>query len=203
MSQRDRFLAWVREARDDTDGLVEAPKSFRTASVRAAYSVLADLINQGWEVSCEPTEVLVRAPIVNGDPDAERERVRKQELLKRDEHLRRSSVRRFIERMEIRRRHGGQQVSIFSLMRDGHDLAASLREMNGRESEPVSALRSALDPYVQVVASGERCQYTGLRLTDIWRYFRLTWTNQYTSTPGRTLMILVRDRAAPCHPGGH
>lgn len=200
VSQKDHFLAWVREASDDADGLVKAPTSLRAASTKAAYSIVADLINQGWDLSCEPTEVLVRAPIVNGDPDAERERVRKQELLKRDEHLRRSSVRQFIERMETQRRHDNQQVSIFSLMRDGHDLAASLREVSGRESEQGSELRSAIDPYVQVVASGERCQHTGLRLTDIWRYFRLTWTNQYTSTPGRTLMILVRDRAAPFHP---
>jgi hypothetical protein len=199
-AQRDQFLAWVRKSSDDSDGLVEAPTSLRAASTKAAYSVVADLINQGWDLSCGPTEVLVRAPIVNGDPDAERERVRKQELLKRDEHLRRSSVRRFIERMETQRGHGDKQVSIFSLMRDGHDLAASLREVSSRESEQGSGLRSAIDPYVQIVASGERCQHTGLRLTDIWRYFRLTWTNQYTSTPGRTLMILVRDRAAPFHP---
>lgn len=200
VAQRDHFLAWVRKANDNADGLVKPPTSLRAASTKAAYSVVADLINQGWDLSCEPTEVLVQAPIVNGDPDAERERVRKQELLKRDEHLRRSSVRQFVERMETQRRHGNQQVSVFSLMRDGHDLAASLREASGRESDQGTELRSVIDPYVQVVASSERCQFTGLRLTDIWRYFRLTWTNQYTSTPGRTLMILVRDRAAPFHP---
>lgn len=199
-SQRDRFLTWVQGARRSTDGLVEAPTSLRSLSAKAAYSVAADLINQGWDLSCEGTEILVRAPIVNGDPHAERERVRRQELLKRDEHLRVSSVRRFIERMETPRRWADQYVSIFSLMRDGHDLAVSLRDVRDREGEPGSNLRSAIDPYVQVVTSGERCAHTGLRLTDIWRYFRLTWTNQYTSTPGRTLMILVRDRAAPSHP---
>ncbi len=35
---------------------------------------------------------------------------------------------------------------------------------------------------------------------DVWRYFRHTWTNQYTSVPGRSMMFLVRDRAAPFHP---
>jgi hypothetical protein len=35
---------------------------------------------------------------------------------------------------------------------------------------------------------------------DVWRYFRHTWTNQYTSVPGRTMMFLVRDRAAANHP---
>jgi hypothetical protein len=35
---------------------------------------------------------------------------------------------------------------------------------------------------------------------DVWRYFRHTWTNQYTSVPGRTMVFLVRDRAAANHP---
>jgi hypothetical protein len=129
-SQRNRFLEWVREARKDNDCLVEAPVPLRNPSVKAAYSVVADLMNQGWELSCDPTELLVRAPIIHGDPVAERERVRKQELLKRDEHLRRASVRRFVERMETQRRHGSKHVSIFSLMRDGRDLATALRTVS-------------------------------------------------------------------------
>jgi hypothetical protein len=35
---------------------------------------------------------------------------------------------------------------------------------------------------------------------DVWRYFRHTWTNQYTSVPGRTMMFIVRDRAGANHP---
>jgi hypothetical protein len=30
---------------------------------------------------------------------------------------------------------------------------------------------------------------------DIWRYFRHTWTYQYTIVPGWTMMFLVRDQA--------
>ena len=51
-----------------------------------------------------------------------------------------------------------------------------------------------------MVATGERCQHTGLLLTDIWRYFRHTWTNYYATIPGRTMPVLVRDRAAKFHP---
>lgn len=71
--------------------------------------------------------------------------------------------------METPRRWDDQRVSVFSLMRDGHDLAASLRDVRVHESQPGSNLRSAIDPYVQVVTAWERCAYTGLRLTDIWR----------------------------------
>ena len=60
-SQRDQFLAWACESSGDSDGLVEAPTSLRGANTKAAYSVVADLINQGWDLSCGPTEVLVRS----------------------------------------------------------------------------------------------------------------------------------------------
>ncbi len=158
----------------------------------AALSVLGDLVAQGWCLRVHGGSLSVRPPTVEADPIAEKERVRRQELLKRDEQLETPSVRRFIERMERPREYGGRFVSIFSLMRDGAELAASLR-LKGANAE-------AIDPYVQVISSGDRCEHTGLRLLDVWRYFRHTWTNQLTSTPGRTMLILVRDRAAPYHP---
>ena len=169
-------------------------------SAIAAHSVIADLATQGWDVSPSGADFVVRQPTSHDDIHAERERVRRQELLKRDEHLSRPSVRQFIAKMEAPRRWGDQTVSIFDLMRDGHEFAASLRELNVHQSEQGPDLRSVIDPYVQVVAAGERCELTGMRLADIWRYFRLTWTNQHASTPGRTLRFLMRDRAAPFHP---
>src|SRR5262249_44162810 len=50
------------------------------------------------------------------------------------------------------------------------------------------------------VEGDQRCEFTRLRLQDIWRYFRHTWTNQYVSTPGRTMAFLVRDRSQANHP---
>jgi hypothetical protein len=109
----------------------------------------------------------------------EKARVRRQELLKRDEQLTSAPVQRFVAAMEKPVEFAGSFVSIFS-------------------SPP--AFRAVIDPYVQIVNNTDRCRYTGLRLNDIWRYFRLTWSNQYTSTPGRTMPLLVRDRAARFHP---
>ena len=158
----------------------------------AALSVLVDLVAQGWHLRVDGESLSVRAPDAESDPVAEKERVRDQELLKRDEQLATPSVRRFIERMERPREYGGKFVSIFSLMRDGTELADSLTSKG--------ATADAIDPYVQVISRGDRCNHTGLRLLDIWRYFRHTWTNQLASTPGRTMLILVRDSAAPFHP---
>lgn len=86
-------------------------------------------------------------------------------------------------------------------MRDGRELAESLRAARAHpQPERAEALRRVIDPYLQVVDQAEYCEHTGLRLQDIWRYFRHTWTNQYTSTPGRTMTFLVRDRAREFHP---
>jgi hypothetical protein len=61
-------------------------------------------------------------------------------------------------------------------------------------------LRKITDPYLQFVDGEALCYQTGLRLGDIWRYFRHTWTTPYTNAPGRKFWILVRDRAVKTHP---
>ena len=170
-------------------------------SLLAAAHVLSDLVGQGWEARVTATgQVEVSAPAEAWDPGAEKTRVRRQELLKRDEQLLAPSVRQFITSMEAPREFGGRFVSIFSLMRDGQELKAQLAEVVDRVDVDPRVLRNVIDPYVQTVSSSERCIHTGLRLGDVWRYFRHTWSNQCTSTPGRTMALLVRDRAAPFHP---
>ena len=171
------------------------------AGLPAAIHVIQDLALQGWSVRVEgASNVVVAPPEAETDPTAEKVRVRRQELLKRDEQLSSASVRRFIADMERPREFGGHFVSIFSLMRDGPELAERLRGVSGLADTDPSVLRSCVDPYVQIVGAGDRCAYTGLRLVDIWRYFRHTWITQYTSVPGRSMLILVRDRAADLHP---
>jgi len=66
-------------------------------------------------------------------------------------------------------------------------------------SQGKTSLTSAVRPYLQFVEAGKECEQTGLLLTDIWRYFRHTWTNPHKSIPGRSMMMLVRDGAAPYH----
>jgi hypothetical protein len=87
-------------------------------------------------------------------------------------------------------------------MRDGRELGRKV-QMAAAEQNPelrLEVLREAISPYLQVVESGSTCQLTGLKLSDIWRYFRHTWANTYKSLPGRSMMILVRDAAVSCHP---
>ncbi len=170
--------------------------------IAATIHVLTDLALQRWRVRAYEGHVEVRLPgELRSDPAAEKERVRRQELIKRDEQLSERAVRKFITEMERNRLHGQRFVSIFALMRDGRELAEALsRARNGPGPERAARLREVTDPYLQFVSEDARCEHTGMRLLDIWRYYRHTWTNQYTSIPGRSMMFLVRDRAAPAHP---
>lgn len=205
-AERRAFFALARAIRGSSapgDPPVKAARractDSGTASLAAAACVLCDLAGQGWEVAAD-NEVRVKpAPSAAGVAE-EKHRVRMQELLKRDEQLMRPSVRAFIVGVERPREYRGEFVSIFSLMRDGRELRAALEATAPAARHDPSALRAAIDPYIQVVAPGERCRHTGLLLTDIWRYFRHTWTNYYATTPGRTMQVLVRDRAAKFHP---
>lgn len=159
-------------------------------TLAAAAHTVIDLVEQGWKIRVSRLGQLISPPEIRGDRDAEKERIRHQEHLRRDEQLRKPSVRRFVQGMERAHQHGDGLVSIFNLMRDGRDLVGSLA------ADPTG--RSAIQPYVQIV-DDSTCGLTGFRLHDIWRYFRHTWSNAYATVPGRSMPILVRDAATPHH----
>ena len=207
----EALVAWNEEPSPDPVALRRITEiSLRDAAVQAqataataAVNLLSDLAGQRWKlrVSENGTVEVCRPDAEHLDPRAEKDRIRAQELVKRDEQLKQPATQKFIKAMEWRRLHKGKFVSIFSLMRDGRQLAASLRLARDlpMPARP-AALRKIIDPYIEFVTENATCHYTGLRLQDTWRYFRHTWSNQYTSTPGRTMSFLVRDRAAICHP---
>jgi hypothetical protein len=174
----------------------EAPR------VRVFTSVLCDLVNQGWQLRAGDDGLLLRRPIsLRDDVSTEKARVRASLLLERDGQLREPATRAFVRGLEARRLGPNGWTSVVSLMRDGADLACRLGAAAGlplvaREV----AVRSIVDPYIQVIGPTDRCQFTGLKLTDVWRYFRHTWASPYNSTPGRKIWILVRDRAGENHP---
>jgi hypothetical protein len=87
-------------------------------------------------------------------------------------------------------------------MRDGQELAEKLGRIAAvsDQEQRRASLAETIAPYLQFVESESICDHTGLRLADIWRYFRLTWVNEHKSQPGRSVMILVRDAASRNHP---
>lgn len=169
----------------------------------ASISVLLDLLEQGWDLKVQPKGVrLTPRSEQNEEPSKNKARVRHGHLVNRTAHIRQPAVRRFIESMESPQLTGDGWHSIYSLMRDGRELADRLRNVRRLSDSKAIAneLATAIDPYLQVVESDARCRFTGLSLNDIWRYFRYTWVNPPQSVPGRSLRFLVRDRAAQNHP---
>jgi hypothetical protein len=166
-----------------------------------ALSVLIDLVAQGWSIRETTPEVVLEFES-EATQEAEKERIRRAHLMDRDSQVREPSVIAFIRGMEKRRLTPNGWHSVLSLMRDGRELATKLENVLALDSEEkqLEALRLVIDPYIQFVDSEALCEHTGIRLNDIWRYFRHTWVNSYKSVPGRLMMILVRDAAAPNHP---
>lgn len=163
----------------------------------ASIWLLTDLAKQGWVLRVNDTHVEIsRLPSTTNDVADERGRIRERLHAAREEQLRESPVQTFIRDLETRRLHRTQFVSIFSLMRDGTQLAGRLHALQDGHLRPDAVIQ----PYLQFIDGDGRCEHTGLRLTDIWRYFRHTWSTPYQSIPGRSMMILVRDAAVQFHP---
>ena len=68
------------------------------------------------------------------------------------------------------------------------------------EDEKIVELKKVINPEIQHCFEDESCPITGLRLLDIWRYFRLTWSMPYQSSNARTMPFLVRNAARPNKP---
>ena len=161
MAEREAFLTLAKAivAASGADGLrVQAARracADGRASLAAAGSVLCDLASQGWAVEAGE-HVRVTPALAVSEVSGEKERIRRQELVKRNEQLAVPSVRRFVTSMERPREHKGSFVSIFSLMRDGRELRSALEDAAGNALVNPASLRSVIDPYVQVVHPGER-----------------------------------------------
>ena len=163
----------------------------------ASASVIADLIDQGWLIKVNRKErFLAHRP--SDDDEEVRVHKRRRYQAARDAQLRQPATREFIQRMERGTLTSTGRHSIFSLMRDGRHLQFEIAgALSGTSGQTLADL---VQPYIQFVHSTSSCAITGLALQDIWRYFRHTWSNPYESVPGRSMLFLVRDGAAPNHP---
>ena len=167
-----------------------------------ALRVVADLVSQGWKFTVPPNGQVSLQNSAGTNAADIKDQIRLAHLIERDAQLREPAVQEFIQRMERRRLTERGWHSIFSVMRDGASLADALRHIATLPDAGIRAARLAqvISPYVQRVENGVVCEHTGLLLTDIWRYYRHTWVNAYRSVPGRSMMLLIRDAAAPNHP---
>lgn len=171
-------------------------------ATRVCVSALCDLAEHGWLITVDDKDIWVHSPAEADDPLHEKTRVREGHLIERDKQLEEKGTARFLNEMEQMRLTPSGWKSIFNLMRDGRELADRLRRITETTDAAAreAALRQCIDPYVQIVDGDATCEVTGIRLMDVWRYFRHTWTTMYNSIPGRKLLVLIRDRSVPDHP---
>lgn len=192
----DSLRALARSYIDDGDG----------AKLRAVCLLIADLLEQGWNVSFEKEGLHFRPPgietSIEHSMDDIKLRIRSALQVARRRQLAEPSVRTFIARMERRTlRALGVRSSILDLIDDGEVLARELAAIAIRpDTERDAALAELVDPVVEICQPGKRCSDTGLLLNDIWRYFRHTWAHEYRPIPGRQLLVLVRNAARPNRP---
>jgi hypothetical protein len=182
--------------RDKLSGITTTSKNTDQQALEALGQILIDLKKRGWDLRITNGRLEGRPPRESSSTQRED---RKAELSgRRHEQLREPATRGFIQDLE----HGQVTItgrrSIFDLMRDGRELAKTV-ELGSNLQDGQDPL-GGLQPYLQYVTKEQRCQHTGLRLRDIWRYFRHTWSNPYESIPGRSMLVLLRDAGAPYHP---
>lgn len=151
----------------------------------AALSVLIDLSQQGWVFDVQNEKLVLKMEMDNVD---DKRMLRYRLSAERNAQFKTESVAEFIRKMETKKQYQGKMVSIRDLIGDPQILQKRISEQ-----------KRICEPYIQLV-SNERDIYTGYKLSDIWRYFRYTWSIPYKTMPGRNLYYLVRDSVQPCHP---
>ena len=151
-----------------------------------SLSILYDLLQQGWDIAIRDRKLYLKMTAQNSmDKDYIRFRLSSE----RKAQFQDKSVLRFIEKMESVKRFNETEISIRNLIGNADVIIQRIDE----NIEPI------VSPYIQLV-SHEKDEYSGYWLSDIWRYFRYTWSIPYKTMPGRNLFYLVRDSSQPYHP---
>lgn len=212
--ERDRLHGLLNFAGPTPPGFAESLRGLArsyiddgdSTKLRAVCLLVADLLEQGWQVSYEAEGLHFNPPGIatstEHSVDDVKSRIRSALQVARGRQLAETSVRAFIARMERRTlRVSGSKTSILDLIDDGDALAGELSAVAALpEGERESALARLIDPVVEICQAKTRCTDTGLPLNDIWRYFRHTWAHEYRPIPGRQLLVLIRNAARPNRP---
>lgn len=163
---------------------------------RAVWMLFRDLIRASWNACYRDGILYMSLSSLDSKSDRHTSISESKTLLRNwmsdSRHERLVTYTDFIQKMEQNNANGHH---ISELIADGTELAERLERAHKGEIEP----SKAIIPYLQLVTNNEKDKYTGLKISDIWRYFRLTWSTPAETTPGRTMQYLIRDAAHPMH----
>lgn len=198
-------LDFLIQAKAEATQLYKGRGFHSIADLVFVKNLLLDLLLQDWNLMINRKQVTLELEVLDEKDknlNEEKAKIRRRHLLARDVQLKVPSVVDFVRGIERKRLNPKGWHSIFSLMRDGSDLAKRLLPIAqlATDEEKLLELTKTIKPYIQIVEPDLKCRETGLPLKDIWRYFRHTWATEYKSLPGRSISILIRDAAVPNHP---
>jgi len=201
-SSNDTRPAMLKQMRAEHLLEPNSVKDTNELKLALAKSLLFDLLQQDFNfVKKEAGYYISFSEEEDLNLENEKNKTRNRQLIRREDQLESKTVRTFVQHMEKRRLHNNSWHNIFSVLRSGPDLANELKKLSLIEPElKLEAAKKAVKPYIQFVAAGEKCEYTGLKLSEIWRYLRFSWVSRQSSVPGRSIQVLIRDAAAPNHP---
>lgn len=207
-----KLCAYIRTKQEQGESLRASLRSLDqkwrdeawSLQLRTTALVLADLLDQGWKITAYDRSIeLVPPGLRSGAETAEDAKLRLRDALRvgRQRQLLDPSTQKFLGRVMAQRWRGGVKSSVLDLVDNGAELARLLRAARDQPHEArIRELRRIIRPSVEVVTEDSRCETTGLRLMDIWRFFRHTWSLEYRSIPGRQLPLLIRNEARPNRP---
>jgi len=169
----------------------------------ACARLITDLAKLRWRIVQNGFGIELAAPNVHKVSSSQIASYKKSVRMELESQLRYQfrlqSVRDFIRRME-RPTPSSNKQSVLVLIADGRELRSRLLAASEACGESRVALcGEAVRPYLQLVEPGEKDEFTGHNLSDIWRYFRYTWAIPATNVPGRNLFYLIRDASHPSH----
>lgn len=158
------------------------------ASVRyaAVLNVLIDLCQQGWQLEVHDKRLFLK---MIAQDSMDKAYIRYRLSSERKAQFQEPSIQRFVNKLEKEKNYNGKKLSIKNLIGDSQRLIDKIHAQN----EPI------VQPYIQLVTH-HKDEHTGYWLSDIWRYFRYTWSIPYKTMPGRNLFYLVRDASQEFHP---
>ncbi len=163
---------------------------------RAVWFLFRDLVRASWKACYRDGVLYMSLPNLGNSDIHEESSPEVKKLLRswmsegrRDRLL---TCMDFIKRME---HQNTSKHNISELIADGDELSRRLERAHKGEIK----LSEAVKPYLQLIVEGEKDEFTGLKTSEIWRYFRLTWSTPAETTPGRSMQYLIRDAAHPMH----
>ena len=157
--------------------------------LRAILIVMADLVTHGWKIHLKDektmdinndNKILFEEPEIiesNQSKSEIRRKIKDSLMIGVKKQIESPGTSTFIRKMHSRTR---TTKSIDCLIDEPTELIKALTEKSQSSNDH---LKKIIDPYIQPVDSKTRDAFTNLRLSDVWKYFRHTWSLEYKTNP--------------------